>query len=90
MTKDHTENMSDQTSQIAHLAAQVEALKTVIVMIDSTLYASGLDYKHLLNEAFNQAVAVIETRKQTPAHNRALLVVKEMQKYMGAPLPDPR
>lgn len=76
--------MSDQQTQIIHLAAQVEALKIVIGMIDSTLEARGLDRRGVMIDAFDQALAVLETQQQKPAQKRAKLVVKEMQIYLCA------
>lgn len=79
--------MTDQQNQITHLAAQVEALKTVIVMLDDVLRARGLDRAGVMNDAFDRAVSVIETRQPTPARNRALAIIKEMQLYLGTDEP---
>ncbi len=76
--------MTDQHRQITYLAMQVEALKTVIVMLDDALRVRDLDCPTIMNEAFDHAVTVIETRRQTPARDRALAVIKEMQLYLGA------
>jgi len=79
--------MSGPQDQINHLAAQVEALKIVIGTIDSTLETRGLDRRGVMNEAFDHAMLVIDVRAKTPPWQRARLVVKEMQDYLGAPGP---
>jgi hypothetical protein len=76
--------MSGQQDQINHLAAQVEALKIAIAMIDSALRARGVDGPGVMNEAFDNALSVVAVRAKTPAWNRAGLVLKEMQDYLGA------